>query len=112
MEQTSKEQRLAEGERRPPTASAGPWSARDGCAGLVLAVLFFFTLFVIAYNLHGAQSRPAERPPGLTDAYTPVPPTDVVAVAAGVHHSLALQGDGTVVAWGDDRSGQATVPEG
>jgi hypothetical protein len=36
--------------------------------------------------------------------------TNVVAVAGGVSHSLALKGDGTVVAWGDNLFGQATVP--
>ncbi|MEZ5436528.1 MAG: hypothetical protein R3E67_08540 [Pseudomonadales bacterium] len=29
---------------------------------------------------------------------------DVVAVSAGVDHSLALQGDGTVVSWGSQTS--------
>lgn len=31
---------------------------------------------------------------------------DVVAIAAGVRHSLALRGDGTVVAWGENERGQ------
>src|SRR5205085_9924528 len=34
------------------------------------------------------------------------------AIAAGEFHSLALKRDGTVVAWGDDRYGQADVPSG
>jgi alpha-tubulin suppressor-like RCC1 family protein len=33
-----------------------------------------------------------------------------VAVAAGGYHSLALKADGTVVAWGDNDSGQCIVP--
>ncbi len=36
----------------------------------------------------------------------------VVAVAAGASHSLALKSDGTVVAWGLNTSGQATIPAG
>jgi alpha-tubulin suppressor-like RCC1 family protein len=32
--------------------------------------------------------------------------TDVIAIAAGVEHSLALRADGTVVAWGSDFSGE------
>jgi hypothetical protein len=43
-----------------------------------------------------------------------VPPnlTNVVMVAAGVNHSLALKADGTVVGWGDNQFGQSTVPSG
>ncbi|HEY5911053.1 MAG TPA: immunoglobulin domain-containing protein [Verrucomicrobiae bacterium] len=37
---------------------------------------------------------------------------DVVAVAAGLNHSVALRNDGTVVAWGDNRYGQTNVPAG
>jgi len=37
---------------------------------------------------------------------------NVIAVARDQYHSLALKRDGTVVAWGDDVAGQATVPEG
>ena len=38
--------------------------------------------------------------------------TNVVAVAGGAWHSLALKSDGTVVAWGDNESGQTNVPQG
>jgi alpha-tubulin suppressor-like RCC1 family protein len=38
--------------------------------------------------------------------------TDVVSVAAGVAHSMALLRDGTVVAWGDNTDGQASAPTG
>ena len=38
--------------------------------------------------------------------------TNVVAIAAVGSHSLALKADRTVVAWGNDSSGQATVPSG
>src|SRR6185312_15398947 len=37
---------------------------------------------------------------------------NVVAIAGGNYHSLALRGDGTVVAWGDDSAGQTNVPPG
>lgn len=45
---------------------------------------------------------------------TNVPPglANVVAVAAGGEHSLALKADGTVVAWGFDGYGQCDVPAG
>jgi len=37
---------------------------------------------------------------------------NVVAIAAGGYHSLALKGDGTVMAWGDDPDGETDVPSG
>jgi len=40
-------------------------------------------------------------PPGLSN---------VVAISAGVNHSLALKNDGTVVAWGNNYYGQISVP--
>ena len=45
----------------------------------------------------------ADSPPGLTN---------VVAVSAGSHHSLALKSDGTVVAWGYNAYGQTMGPAG
>ena len=41
-----------------------------------------------------------------------VPPaaTNVVAVAAGAWHSLALRADGRIIGWGDDWDGQCDVP--
>lgn len=43
---------------------------------------------------------------------TNVPPslTNVVAIAAGFSHSLALKSDGTVVAWGNNDNGQTNTP--
>ena len=38
--------------------------------------------------------------------------TDVVDVAGGTYHNLALKSDGTVVAWGDNFYGQTNVPSG
>lgn len=38
--------------------------------------------------------------------------SNVVAVAAGAWHSLALRADGRVVAWGNDFNGQRDVPAG
>jgi hypothetical protein len=38
--------------------------------------------------------------------------TNVVAIAAGGYHSLALRANGTVVAWGHDGYGQKDVPLG
>lgn len=38
--------------------------------------------------------------------------TNVVAVAGGLNHSLALKADGTVVAWGTNNYGQTSVPAG
>jgi hypothetical protein len=38
--------------------------------------------------------------------------TDVVAIAAGYEHSLALRADGTVVGWGRNLNGEAAPPAG
>jgi hypothetical protein len=35
---------------------------------------------------------------------------NVIAIAAGVGHSLALKSDGTVLAWGQNGAGESTVP--
>ena len=40
----------------------------------------------------------------------PAGASNVVAVAAGRHHCLLLTGDGSVLAWGDNSSGQTNVP--
>jgi alpha-tubulin suppressor-like RCC1 family protein len=37
---------------------------------------------------------------------------NVVAIAAGYYHSLALKSDGTVVAWGYNYEGETNVPAG
>jgi alpha-tubulin suppressor-like RCC1 family protein len=42
----------------------------------------------------------------------PVGLTNVIAVAAGGRHFLALKADGTVLAWGDNANGQTNVPAG
>jgi hypothetical protein len=38
--------------------------------------------------------------------------SNVVAIAGGVYHSLALTGSGTVAAWGDNTYGETTIPAG
>ena len=51
----------------------------------------------------GTSSGVANIPAGLTN---------VVRIAAGANHVLALKNDGTVVAWGSNASGQTNVPAG
>ena len=38
--------------------------------------------------------------------------TNVMAIAAGANHNLALRRDKTVVAWGANNAGQSAIPEG
>jgi len=40
----------------------------------------------------------------------PLSATNIVAIAAGANHFLALRSDGTVVAWGSNASGQVNTP--
>ncbi len=49
-----------------------------------------------------------------TIGQTDIPPglSNVVAIAAGASHSLALQSNGKVVGWGDDSFGEIDVPPG
>ncbi|HUG09769.1 MAG TPA: immunoglobulin domain-containing protein [Opitutaceae bacterium] len=49
---------------------------------------------------------------GATPSPVPDDLTDVVAVAAGAGHWLALKADGTVAAWGYNAYGESTVPGG
>ena len=59
---------------------------------------------VVAWGWNGwANSGQANTPPGLSN---------VVAIAAGSSHSLALKSDGKVVAWGDNTYGQTKDPQG
>jgi trimeric autotransporter adhesin len=69
-------------------------------------------LFSLLLALSSAE---AVSPPGAVVVWgggTPNPPglSNVVGVAAGYDHDLALLGDGTVVAWGQDYDGQTNVP--
>ncbi len=45
-------------------------------------------------------------------ATVPIGLTNVLAVAGGYAHSLALKKDGTIVAWGGNEMGQSSVPAG
>ena len=45
-------------------------------------------------------------PPAVETTETPLQFKTVVAVAAGVSHSLALCSDGTLAAWGDNSYGE------
>ena len=54
---------------------------------------------VVAWGIN--SSSPTNVPRGLTN---------VVAIAGGGYHSLALKADGTVVAWGDNFLNQTNVP--
>ena len=49
-----------------------------------------------------------------SDGQTNIPPsaTNIVAIAGGSYHSVALRNDGTVVAWGRNYEGQTNVPVG
>jgi len=51
---------------------------------------------------------------GNSHGQTNTPPdlTNIIAIAAGARHALALKEDGTVVAWGDNSFGQTNVPAG
>ncbi|WP_162458367.1 Ig-like domain-containing protein [Pseudactinotalea terrae] len=62
-------------------------------------------------NVHdGGYEVPAPDPAGQIDV--PEGLDDVIALAAGTDHSLALTASGTVVGWGGNRAGETDVPPG
>ena len=84
-----------------------------------LEEVFFFGIGFWCAGFMVPQDGRAETSPTTVVAWgknnygqTNVPPglTDVIAVAAGATHSLALKADGTVVAWGRNSGGQTNVP--
>ncbi|MGA2138961.1 MAG: fibronectin type III domain-containing protein [Verrucomicrobiia bacterium] len=94
--------------------------------GLMPGTTYYYR--VCAYNSGGnsdfstvaSATTPASCPTSVVgwgdDTYgQSTPPaglTDVVAIATGYYHSLALKSDGTIVGWGWNGYGQATAPEG
>jgi len=63
--------------------------------GVVLIIAGIFVAWLMSRNITGPLNE-------LTAA--------AQAIAAGDYHSLALRADGTVVAWGYNLHGEATVP--
>ena len=72
---------------------------------------------LVAILINGAGRDLAIKTDGTlwVDSYLPVAPssaTNVTDIASGYGHYLALQRDGTVVAWGENSHGQINVPAG
>lgn len=69
-------------------------------AGLVYGATRLFTTGrkIVGWDVNGKQM---DIPSGLSD---------VVALAAGGYHSLALRKDGSLIAWGDNSFGQTNIP--
>ena len=72
--------------------------------------------FFACLQIHGASSiLPGHvEATGNNEDGRATPPIfdDVIAIAAGAEHSLALRANGTVVAWGSNTRGESTVPPG
>ena len=68
------------------------------------------TLAAWGYNFYGQMGNNSTTnssvPVGVTTVGTPLSGKTVVSVAAGGYHNLALCSDGTLVAWGNNNSGQ------
>ncbi|MGO8678611.1 MAG: immunoglobulin domain-containing protein [Limisphaerales bacterium] len=69
-----------------------------------------YTLYVIAAGRNDPMTNGFSPYASLGQTAVPGWLTNVVAIAAGADYSLALSGQGTVTAWGDNRHGQANVP--
>src|SRR5437867_8428549 len=75
---------------------------------------FFLVLIVCLMTASALERAQAVTALFLWGNQTYVPPdlTNVIGIAAGDDHFLALRADRTVVAWGDNGAGQASVPLG
>jgi Regulator of chromosome condensation (RCC1) repeat/von Willebrand factor type A domain/Putative Ig domain/Immunoglobulin domain len=84
-------------------------------AGISFAGIFFT---VVLISLLAAQTTQASKTVVAwgdnSHSQSSVPPnlTNIVEVAAGTFHSLALENNGGVIGWGDDSSGETTFPAG
>ena len=76
----------------------GPeWRDSDDDGLSDLAELTWSKIYAWGYNSYGQCNVPAAA-------------TNVIAIAAGLEHSLALRTNGTVVAWGSNDYGQTNIP--
>lgn len=74
----------------------------------VAGIMFFCT----ACLSQAASTPRAWGANALLQCQAPSDLTNLIAIAAGKSHSLALKADGTVVGWGGNLAGQASVPAG
>lgn len=77
--------------------------------GLALAVILSQSAMSLC---HAAGTVVAWGANDTLQSTVPAGTTNVIAVAGGVSHSVALKADGTVVAWGFNVSNQTNVPPG
>ena len=72
--------------------------------------VLLFVAFGLLSKIHADTQLIAWGPSSWGQTNVPTDLTNVVAMAAGDGHVLALRADGTVVAWGQNDYGQAIVP--
>src|SRR5438477_11824818 len=98
-------------------APRAPCMVHSDCPGIL--TIGSRMALVYAFIISLSFAHPACRGAAIVAAWgsnaygqTNVPPglTNVVAVAAGPYHSLALKAEGTVVAWGSYWNGGSYVP--
>jgi len=80
-----------------------------------LALIRDGTVVGWGYNYFGETTGVSTYPVSVTNGFVAlggVRLSNVVAIAAGEYHSVALKDDGTVVTWGDNSYGQRNVPAG
>jgi alpha-tubulin suppressor-like RCC1 family protein len=106
-----------------PPGSSGPTNVPAGLSNVVaiaaggfhaLALKNDSTVIGWGYNRHGeATGIPTPSSPYMSTGQVMVAGqviSNVIAIAAGFTYSLALKNDGTVVAWGTNTDGEATIP--
>jgi hypothetical protein len=87
---------------------AAAWPSNGGAYSVIvsnsggIAISTEAPLVVTGWAVSGDNS--------LNQLNVPSNATNLIAVASGQWHNLALRADGTVVAWGDDSAGQCDLP--
>jgi alpha-tubulin suppressor-like RCC1 family protein len=96
----------ARGVRKAGTSNEGRRAV--ACAPHLVCLL----LIIVAQFMAGRNAIAATSVYVWGDSATQAPAnaTNIVAIAAGTGHNLALRADGTVIGWGDDSNGQIDIP--
>lgn len=100
--------------QREATASATGWFAAKGGGGHSIALRKDGTVWAWGMGLHNQNGRAdfqnSHTPEHVAKFNTSLDLNDVVAIAAGGSHNLAMRANGDLIAWGANDYGQTGIP--